>query len=132
MDWKDLTHNALRIVAGFMFLCHGAQKLFGVFGSERAELVSQRGLGGLIEFFGGLLICIGLYTVWSAFLCSGTMAVAFWQFHVPRGPWDEVGAAAVLPIYNNGDLPVLFCFVFLFLWANGPGSFSLDARRRRA
>ena len=132
MNWKELTHSALRIMAGFMFLWHGCQKLFGFAGSPAAELLSQRGLGGVIEFFGGLLICVGLYTRWSAFIASGTMAVAYWQFHAFReSSWSEHGALAWLPLLNGGELAALYCFVFLFLWANGPGLYSVDAKRTK-
>ncbi len=133
MNWKEFTHSLLRFMAGFMFLWHGAQKLFGFAGSSPAELISQRGLGGVIEFFGGVLICIGLYTRWSAFITSGTMAVAFWQYHAFREEaWSEHGALALIPVLNGGELAALFCFVFLFLWANGPGAYSIDALRAKS
>ena len=128
MDWKGTTHALLRIAAALMFLPHGAQKLFGLWGRDAVSLASQSGVGGLIEFFGGLLILIGLQTRWVAFLCSGTMAVAFWQFHV-LGSWSEMGVSAFHPLLNRGELAALYCFVFLFLWGNGAGPFSLDARR---
>ena len=124
MNWKELTKNLLRIVVGFLFMPHGAQKLFGFLGADPAELVSMRGLAGVIEFFGGLLILIGLQTRWTAFLCSGLMAFAFWMAHAPRGFW---------PIANGGELAMLYCFVFLFIWAHGGGQFSVDgwlARRK--
>jgi putative oxidoreductase len=128
MNWQAFTHAALRIAAGLMFFPHGAQKLFGLWGREAVSLTSQSGVGGLIELFGGLLILVGFQTRWAAFLCSGTMAVAFWQFHV-LGSWNEMGVSALHPLLNDGELAALYCFVFLFLWAHGAGPFSIDARR---
>lgn len=130
MDWKGITHALLRISAGLMFLPHGAQKLFGLWGRDPVSLATQSGLGGLIEIIGGLLIVIGFQTRWAAFVCSGTMAVAYWQFHV-TGAWAEMGLSALHPLLNRGELAALYCFVFLFLWGNGGGPFCVDARRRR-
>ena len=118
--------NAMRIVFGLMFMQHGAQKLFAMFGREEAvQLFSQMGLAGVLEFFGGALIVLGLLTRPVAFLLAGEMAWAYFQAHFPRG-W--------LPIVNRGETVVLFCWAFLFLAANGGGSFSLDgliAARKR-
>jgi len=75
------------------------------------------GASGLLEFFGGLLVLVGFKTRYAAFILSGEMAVTYWWMHFPRG---------LTPIQNGGDLPVLFCFTFLFLWAAGPGRFSVD------
>lgn len=126
MNWPDLTHNALRIAAGFMFFPHGVQKYFL---GDPVSFFSQRGIGGVIEIVGGLLILVGFQTRWAAFICSGMMAVAFWQFHAfnPRH-WEQHGAGALLPLFNGGELAAMYCFVFLFLWAHGPGSFSVDAK----
>ncbi len=133
MNWKGLTHSLLRFTAGFLFLWHGAQKLFGFAGAQPVELVSQLGLGGVIEFFGGALICIGLFTRWAAFVASGMMAAAFWQVHAfNSGAWERFGALGLHPLLNGGELAVLNCFVFLFLWANGPGEYSIDARRAKS
>ena len=119
--------NALRIVVALMFMQHGAQKLFAVFGPENAvELMSQRWWAGVLEFYGGGLILVGLWTRPVALLLAGEMAVAYFQVHVPGG-W--------IPIVNRGELAVLFCWTFLFFAANGGGSFSLDgllAARRGA
>src|SRR5688572_7386059 len=93
-------YAALRIVAGFLFSLHGAQKLFGVLGGQSVELMSQRGLAGLIELIGGVLIAIGLFTSPMAFIASGEMAVAYFQAHFPRGFW---------PVQNGGEPAVLFC-----------------------
>lgn len=117
------TYALLRIVAGFLFLWHGAQKLFG-FPSPLPAGVPALIIyvAGSIEFFGGLLIMFGLLTRWAAFLCSGLMAAAYWMGH---------GTKALLPIQNQGELAVLYCFVFLFIAAQGSGIWSLDAARGR-
>ena len=115
---RELTHNALRIVAGFLFSLHGAQKLFGVLGRDAVEsLASRMGVAGILEFFGGLLIMAGLFTRPVAFLVSGHMAVAYFMVHVPQGFW---------PIMNGGELAAFYCFTWLFFFAHGPGEYSLD------
>jgi len=119
--------NAMRIVFGLMFMQHGAQKLFAMFGREEAvELFSQMGLAGALELFGGALIVLGLATRPVAFVLAGEMAWAYFQSHFPRG-W--------VPIVNRGELTVLYSWAFLFLAANGGGAFSIDgwiaARRRK-
>ena len=106
----------LRIVAGFLFMFHGLQKMFGLFGGTAVELASQRGVAGIIEVVGGALIMIGLATRPVAFICSGEMAVAYFQVHHPR---------ALLPIQNAGELAALYCFLFLYISARGPGSLSI-------
>ena len=112
--------SLLRIVVGFTFCSHGLQKLFGMFGGlggHRVSLFSQLGLAGILEAFGGLLILLGLFTVPVAFILCGEMAVAYFQGHFPRG---------LLPIRNGGELAVLYCFIFLYLFSAGPGPASLD------
>jgi putative oxidoreductase len=111
----------LRIVAGLAFAQHGAQKLFGLLGGTAVELTSQRGLAGVIEFVGGFLIAIGLFTSPVAFLASGQMAVAYFQAHMPRGFW---------PIMNGGELAMLYCFIFLYFAAVGSGKLSIDSIRK--
>jgi len=111
----------LRIVAGLAFAQHGAQKLFGMLGGTAVELTSQRGLAGVIEFVGGFLIAIGLFTSPVAFLASGEMAVAYFQAHAPRGFW---------PIQNGGELAVLYCFIFLYFAAVGSAKLSIDSIRK--
>ncbi len=123
----QVTHVLLRIVTGLLFMFHGGQKLFGWFGGPGGDggtvtLMSQMGLAGVLEFFGGILVMAGMFTRPVAFLLSGEMAVAYFQAHQPRGTW---------PIQNHGESVVLFCFVFLFLAAHGAGAFSLDAMRGR-
>lgn len=117
---QGITHALLRIVAGLMFWQHGAQKLFGMLGAESAVdswFSYPRGIAGILEFFGGILIILGVKTRWVAFILSGQMAVAFWTAHFPRGFW---------PIQNGGEPAVLFCFIFLYLWTAGSGPWSVD------
>jgi putative oxidoreductase len=113
----------LRIVAGLLFACHGAQKLFGVLGGPQMALASQMGLAGVIEFVGGLLIAVGFLTGFAAFIASGEMAFAYFQAHTPRGPW---------PIRNGGELAVLYCFLFLYIACRGAGAWGVDRGGRRA
>lgn len=121
--WGEITFNLLRIMTGFLFFEHGAQKLFGALGGEAvADYVSLRGLAGVLEFFGGLMILFGIFTRQVAFALAGLMAVAYWMAH---------GTEAFWPIQNRGELAALYCFVFLFFWAHGGGSFSVDGLRRR-
>ena len=114
------TYALLRIVAGFLFLWHGSQKLFSfpVEAMEGIPAFITYGAGG-IELIGGALVMVGLLTRWAAFICSGTMAVAYWMAH---------GLNALFPIQNGGELAALYCFVFLFISANGSGMWSLDSR----
>lgn len=113
----------LRIVAGLLFLSHGLVKILGfpAVPPGRQELLTLFGIGGLIELVAGTLIMIGLFTRPTAFIASGQMAVAYWMYHAPRGPY---------PVGNDGDAAILFCFLFLYLIAAGPGAFSLDWARR--
>lgn len=120
--WEGLTLNLLRIVTGFMFLAHGAQKLFGVLGGTPVEWLSFVGLAGILEFFGGLLVLLGAFTRPVAFVLAGQMAVAYWMVHGPQSFW---------PIVNKGELAVLYCFILLLLWTHGGGSFSLDGLLRK-
>lgn len=115
------TYAALRIVTGFLFLWHGAHKLFSypMDFPDGAPAFVQYGAGS-IEFVGGVLIMIGFMTSPVAFLCSGTMAAAYWIGH---------GTNALLPIVNQGELAMLYCFLFLFISANGSGIWSVDASR---
>ena len=126
-SFQPIALNALRIMAAFLFMPHGAQKLLGWFteNPQAVELLSIRGLAGVIELFGGLLIFIGLFTRPVAFIAAGEMAVAYFWRHLPNGFW---------PVENRGELAALYCFAFLLIWAYGPGRFSLDGwlERRRA
>jgi putative oxidoreductase len=109
----------MRVVFGFLFIFHGVQKMFGLFGGRTAELLSLRGLAGVIEIVGGTLIMIGLYTRPAAFIASGQMAFAYFMSHQPQGFW---------PIQNRGETAVLFCFAFLYIAARGKGAWGLDKR----
>jgi putative oxidoreductase len=123
--WAPYLLSVLRIVAAFSFMTHGTQKLFAVPVTEvRAPvpLTSLAGLAGVLETFGGLLLLVGLFTRPVAFVLSGEMAVAYFRSHAPQGVW---------PMLNRGELAVLFCFVWLYVAAAGPGPWSLDALRRR-
>ncbi|HJQ83611.1 MAG TPA: DoxX family protein [Candidatus Binatia bacterium] len=114
----------LRIVTGFLFLWHGMTKLFGYPGEMPPGVPAFIiWVAGPIEFFGGILVMIGLFTRWAAFLASGLMAFAYWMGH---------GTKALLPVVNQGELAVLYCFVFLFIAARGPGVWSLDGSREPA
>lgn len=119
---EHAAHAALRIVAGFMFAFHGMQKLLGVLTTKATpELWTQKWFGGVIELVGGLLIAVGLFTRPAAFLASGTMAVAYIQFH-----WKLDLGTRLLPIANGGELAALYCFVFLLIAIRGAGALSLD------
>lgn len=118
---------ALRSVCGLLMAMHGAQK-FGLVGKlpRAIEAFSQAWIGGWIELVGGLLVAIGLFTVPAAFLVSGTMAVAYIQFH-----WKLQLGAGFLPFNNGGELALVYSFVFLFIACHGPGAASLDQLRAR-
>src|SRR6266702_1075721 len=118
-------HSLLRIVAGLLFICPGGMKLFGWFGGmpgPPGKLPPLLLAAGIIEVFGGALIALGLFTRPVAFIASGEMAFAFFMGHFPHGFW---------PIQTHGEPAVLFCFLFLFFAANGPGPFSLSELLRR-
>ncbi len=125
---KQITLFLLRVVTGLMFLQAGGVKMFDWFGGVPAQfgghpkLLSQIWIGGALEFYGGTAILLGLCTRPVAFLLSGEMAVAYFQFHQPNGFW---------PLQNHGEPAVLFCFIFLLLAAYGAGNLSIDALIRR-
>ena len=127
--WTDLFLSVLRIVAALILMQHGSQKLFqyppsGAPGPVTPlVLMSQTGLAGVLEFFGGMMLLLGLFTRPVAFILSGEMAVAYFQVHAPR---------AFLPIVNRGELAVILSFVFLYLAFAGGGSWSVDAVMRRS
>jgi putative oxidoreductase len=118
--------SVLRIVAALMFLQAGTMKLFGwpvaMPGGETASLMTQTGIGGVLEAVGGALLLVGLFTRPVAFVLSGEMAVAYFQFHAPQGFW---------PIVNQGQPAVLYCFIWLYFSAAGAGPWSLDAWRKK-
>lgn len=123
--------SLLRIIAALLFMQHGAEKLSGLPNGDRLALIStaklfspEPGLAGILEFFGGLLLAIGLFSRPVAFILAGEMAFAYFMAHFP--------ANHVFPVLNGGDLAVLFCFALLFLSAVGLGPWSLDRLRGRA
>jgi putative oxidoreductase len=123
----EITYFLLRVVSGFLFIQSGGMILFGWFGGMPGSpgappLMSEMGIGGILQFFGGIAILLGLFTRPVAFIMSGMMAVAYWQFHAPHGGW---------PLQNQGVPAVIFCFVFLYMAARGGGDWSLDALLRR-
>jgi putative oxidoreductase len=123
--WSPRLLSILRIIAAFLFMQHGGQKLFGFPPSPRPgpdSLLSLAGVAGILEFFGGLLLLLGLFTRPVAFILSGQMAVAYFMAHAPRGFW---------PVSNGGELAVFYCFVFLYFAAAGGGEWSLDRLLRR-
>lgn len=124
---EDASWAALRMVAGFMFMFHGVQKILGYFTSKpQPEVFSQMWIGGMIELVGGALIALGLFARPAAFIAAGTMAVAYFQFH-----WKLQGGPKLLPIGNGGELSALYCFVFLAIAIKGAGAASLDRMFRR-
>jgi putative oxidoreductase len=111
------TYALLRIVAGFLLLWHGSQKMLGFPPSPQEMPAFIQWIAGPIELVGGVLVMLGLVTRWAAFLCSGLMAAAYWMAHGLRTP---------LPIQNQGELAVIYCFVFLYISARGAGIWALD------
>jgi len=123
--YTSQTYALLRIMTGLLFIWHGLHKLFSFPAVPHLDAMGKPPLfivaiAGPIELIGGLLVMVGLFTRWAAFLCSGLMAVAYWMAH---------GTRAFLPIVNMGETAILFCFAFLFISANGGGIWSMDAAR---
>lgn len=123
--FSNHAYAIMRIVVGFVFLLHGAQKLFGAFprnpdeAGSAAALMSLMGVAGVLEFFGGLLVMVGFRAGWAAFLVSGQMAVAYFMVHFPQG---------VMPVQNmGGETAILYSFVFLYIATRGSGMWSVDA-----
>jgi putative oxidoreductase len=119
--------SILRIVAGLMFMQHGLQKIFGFPAPAMMpfDILSQMGIGGVLELVGGAMLVLGLFTRCVAFVLSGMMAVAYFQFH-----WN-FGAASPFPMVNQGELAALYCFTFLYLAAAGGGAWSVDNLLKR-
>ncbi len=121
---QEPVYAAMRIIVGLLFAFHGLQKIFGMLSEFQPPVGSQLWIGGVIELVAGLLIAFGLLTVWAAFLASGTMAVAYAQFH-----WKFVFDSSFFPAINKGELAVVYAFVFLFIACKGAGIASLDRLR---
>jgi putative oxidoreductase len=115
--YEAQVYSILRIVVGFLFLWHGSQKLLSFPHAGHEIPLYIVFIAGPIEFFGGLLVMIGLWSRWAALICSGEMAYAYWFVH---------GTHAFLPIVNSGELAMIYCFLFLFISAKGSGVFSID------
>jgi putative oxidoreductase len=126
--YEQHTYALMRIIAGYLLLWHGAQKLFGILGAEPASGY-MFWLAGPIELIGGVLVMIGLFTRPAAFICSGFCAAAYWMAH---GSFSDLPNSALLPITNGGELAVLYCFVFLHISARGAGIWSVDGARGNA
>jgi putative oxidoreductase len=119
--YESQAYAAFRIVVGLLFLWHGTQKLFGFPVAMPPDVPAFIiYVAGGIELIGGVLVMIGLFTSWAAFLCSGLMAAAYWMAH---------GTEALFPIQNGGELAVLYCFAFLLISARGAGIWSVDGSR---
>jgi putative oxidoreductase len=118
----DRSYALLRIMAGTMFAFHGIQKTFGFLMKSQPDVGSQMWIGGMIELIGGTVIALGIYTSVAAFLASGMMAVAYFQFH-----WKFQFDSQFFPGINKGELAVLYCFLFLFMACRGGGIWSLEA-----
>lgn len=116
--YSDFLYAAMRLLVGLLFACHGLQKLFGVLGGQSQLSNPTLLAAGIIELAGGVLVAIGLWAAYAAFLASGQMAVAYFLAHAPKGFW---------PILNKGELAVLYCFVFLYIASRGSGALSVDA-----
>jgi putative oxidoreductase len=125
--FSDRFYALLRVVAGLMFSFHGIQKLFGVLTAHQPAVGSQLWIGGVIELVTGVAIAIGFFTSCAAFVASGTMAVAYIQFH-----WKLAGGSQLFPAVNQGELALLYSFVFLFIASRGAGPWSVDSRRAKA
>jgi putative oxidoreductase len=117
------TYALMRIMTGLLFLWHGSQKLFGFPQAAPDAPPFILYVAGPIELVGGTLVAVGLFTRWAAFFCAGLMAVAYWMAH---------GTAHLFPLLNRGELAALYCFVFLFISANGAGIWSIDATHHEA
>lgn len=114
--YSEYSYGLMRLVIGFLFACHGAQKLFGVLGGQPPPSPLLH-VAGVIEFVAGCLVAVGLWAGYAAFIASGEMAVGYFMVHAPQGFW---------PIINKGEPAVLFCFVFLYIATRGAGRLSID------
>ena len=120
--YANHAYSLMRIVTGFMFSFHGVQIMFGVLSPmPRAVIGTQTWFGGIIELVGGLAVMLGLQTRLAAFICSGTMAVAYFQFH-----WKFQSGSQIFPAVNQGEMSVLYCFIFLYIACRGGVKWALD------
>ncbi|MEM7549817.1 MAG: DoxX family protein [Bacteroidota bacterium] len=122
-NWHPKALALLRMIIGFLIFWHGTQKLFGYppSGNAQGELSALLLVSGVLEFLGGIMLLIGLFTRWTAFLLSGMMAVAYFMVFFSK---------SFLPIVNQGELAVLYCFIFLYLFFAGGGAWSIDSKLR--
>lgn len=116
-SWEGNAYFLLRIVFGFLFMCHGLQKVFGMLGGQTQHIGSQLWIGGVIELVCGVLILIGLFTRIAGFIASGEMAVAYFMVHAKGG---------FFPIVNHGELAVIYCFVAIYIACRGAGRLGID------
>ncbi len=121
--YSEIAYALLRVVAGLSFATHGTQKLFGFppGGHGPVPVASLMGVAGVIEVVGGLMIALGFFASFAAFIASGEMAVAYFKAHAPEGFW---------PVANQGEVAVLYCFLFLYMATRGSGRYSLDSAFR--
>ena len=125
--WAPRAQAVLRIVTAYLYITHGTAKYFGmphVASFDNLQVFSLLGLAGAIELVGSVLLFLGLFTRPAAFIMCGEMAVAYFMAHASQGH-------VLVPMLNRGELAVLYCFVFLFFAAAGPGAWSIDGMRRR-
>jgi len=120
-SFTDDAYALMRIAAGFMFSFHGAQKILGILSDFQPPMGSELWFGGLIELIGGVAVMLGLQTRLAAFLCSGEMAVAYFQFH-----WKLQMGRNFFPTINKGELAALYCFVFFYIATRGGVKWKLD------
>jgi putative oxidoreductase len=123
--WSEHVYAVTRMMLGLLFAFHGVQKVFGVLRDKAPSVGSQIWVGGVIELVCGFLIALGLFTRPAAFLSSGTMAVAYTQFH-----WKFQGGTEFFPGMNKGELAVVYAFVFLYVACRGAGMWSVDQKVR--
>ena len=116
--FADPFYCIMRFIVGLMFACHGLDKIFGTFSGKTEALPALMMLGGWIEIICGFLVALGLLTRIAAFVASGEMAAAFFMMHAPK---------SLIPYVNKGELAVVYCFVFFYIFLRGPGSWSIDA-----
>jgi len=123
--YSDYVYALLRIITAFMFAFHGTQKILGLLSEFQPPIGSQLWFGGVIELLGGLAVMLGFKTREAAFLCSGTMAVAYFQFH-----WKFQIGPQLFPAINKGELAIFYCFVFLYIACRGGVKWSLDTKNQ--